>query len=44
MKTELFRMRIEPELKAIMEAAVKEGKAKSMSQLVTRAVKEYLKT
>lgn len=42
MKTIMFRVRIEPELKQKLEAAVNEGKAKTMSEAVRCALTEFL--
>jgi Arc/MetJ-type ribon-helix-helix transcriptional regulator len=39
----MLRLRVEPEFKELLENAVKEGKAESMSQLIRKAVTEFLK-
>lgn len=44
MKNIMLRMRVEPEFKQQLEEAVKEGKAESMSDLIRRAVKDFLST
>lgn len=38
----MFRMRIEPELKEKLHEAIRNGKAKNMSELIHRAVTEFL--
>jgi Arc/MetJ-type ribon-helix-helix transcriptional regulator len=42
MKSIMLRLRIEPEFKEMLQKAVKEGKAESMSQLVREAVSYLL--
>jgi Arc/MetJ-type ribon-helix-helix transcriptional regulator len=42
MKNIMFRVRIEPELKQRLETAVKDGKAKTMSDAVRCALIEFL--
>lgn len=42
MKTIMFRIRIEPEFKHQMQEAVRNGKAESMSDLVRKALKQFL--
>jgi len=44
MKTVMLRLRIEPEFKEQLEEAVRNGKAASMSELIRKAVNEFLKT
>lgn len=38
----MLRIRVEPEFKEILQKAVKEGKAKSMSDLIRKAVRKLL--
>jgi Arc/MetJ-type ribon-helix-helix transcriptional regulator len=42
MKTLMLRLRVEPEFKELLQKAVREGKAESMSQLVRKAVFNFL--
>lgn len=42
MKTVMFRVRIEPEFKQRLEAAIKEGKATTMSELIRKATEKFL--
>ncbi|MGA2522937.1 MAG: hypothetical protein ABSF65_02145 [Candidatus Bathyarchaeia archaeon] len=42
MKTVTVRMRVEPEFKTSLENAVKEGKAKSISELMRKATNQFL--
>jgi Arc/MetJ-type ribon-helix-helix transcriptional regulator len=42
MKKLTLRLRVEPEFKKLLQKAVREGKAKSMSQLVRKAVLDFL--
>ena len=42
MKSIMLRLRIEPEFKQLLENAVKEGKASSMSELIRKAVEDFL--
>ena len=43
MKSVMFRLRIEPELKQKLEDAIRSGKAKTMSELIRKAVTVFLK-
>jgi Arc/MetJ-type ribon-helix-helix transcriptional regulator len=38
----MLRIRVEPEFKELLENAVKEGKAKNMSELIRKAVHKLL--
>ena len=42
MKSIMLRIRVEPEFKEMLQKAVKEGKAESMSDLIRKAVKKML--
>ena len=42
MKSLMFRIRIDPEFKEEMRDAVKNGKAENMSDLVRRALEQFL--
>jgi Arc/MetJ-type ribon-helix-helix transcriptional regulator len=42
MKTLMLRLRVEPEFKELLQRAVREGKAESMSHLVRKAVFNFL--
>ena len=44
MKSVMLRIRVEPEFKEMLENAVKEGKAESMSDLIRKAVKKVLES
>jgi len=39
----MLRVRVEPEFKEMLENAVKEGKAESMSDLIRKAVERFLR-
>jgi Arc/MetJ-type ribon-helix-helix transcriptional regulator len=41
-KTIMLRIRVEPEFKQLLQNAIAEGKAKTMSELIRDAVKHYL--
>jgi len=41
-KTIMFRLRIEPDFKQQIETAVKNGRAESMSELIRKAVTQFL--
>ena len=38
----MLRLRVEPQFKELLQNAVKEGKAESMSELVRKAILNYL--
>ena len=42
MKSIMLRIRIEPKFKQQLEKAVKAGKAENMSELIRKAVKDFL--
>jgi hypothetical protein len=42
MKTLMLRLRVEPEFKELLQKAVKEEKAESMSQLIRKAIFSFL--
>jgi len=42
MKSVMFRMRIEPEFKEKLKDAVRAGKAPNISELIRRALQEFL--
>ena len=42
MKSVMLRIRVEPEFKQMLQNAVKEGKAESMSDLIRKAVRKLL--
>jgi len=42
MKSVMLRIRVEPEFKEMLQEAVKEGKADSMSELIRKAVRKFL--
>jgi len=42
-KTIMLRIRVEPEFKQLLQKAIAEGKAKTMSQLIREAVQDFLK-
>lgn len=44
MKTIMLRIRVEPEFKHLLEDAVKQGKAESMSALIRAALMQFLRT
>ena len=44
MKSIMLRIRVEPEFKEMLENAVKEGKAESMSDLIRKAVRKLLES
>ena len=44
MKSAMLRIRVEPEFKEMLQNAVKEGKAESISDLIRKAVKKLLET
>jgi len=39
----MLRIRVEPEFKQLLQKAIAEGKAESMSQLIRQAVYQFLK-
>ena len=41
-KTIMLRIRVEPEFKQLLQNAITEGKAKTMSQLIRKAVYQFL--
>lgn len=42
MKTIMLRVRVEPEFKQLLQKAIAEGKAKTMSELIRVAVYQFL--
>ena len=42
MKTLMLRLRVEPEFKELLQKAVREGKAETMSELVRMAIFKFL--
>ena len=44
MKSVMLRIRVEPEFKQMLQDAVKEGKAESMSDLIRKAVRRLLES
>ena len=44
MKTELLRIRIEPEFKEQLQEAIMKGKAENLSALIRLALSEFLET
>jgi Arc/MetJ-type ribon-helix-helix transcriptional regulator len=41
-KSIMLRIRVEPEFKSLLQKAIAEGKAESMSELIRKAVFEFL--
>jgi len=42
MKTLMLRLRVEPEFKELLQKAVREGKAETMSELIRKAIFNFL--
>lgn len=44
MKSITIRLRVEPEFKQLLQKAIAEGKAKTMSELIRQAVAKFLES
>ncbi|MEM3459597.1 MAG: ribbon-helix-helix protein, CopG family [Candidatus Bathyarchaeia archaeon] len=44
MKSIMLRLRVEPEFKQLLEKAIAEGKAETMSELIRQAVRRFLES